>query len=253
MPHQGTVTTATKNQITVIEFHHPKGNSLPGKLLRGMAKKIEAAGMDEKSRILILRSKGDGAFCGGASFDELLAISDFEEGKHFFMGFAHVMNAMRTCPKLIIARVQGKAVGGGIGLAAAADYTFAHKSASIKLSELALGIGPFVVGPAVGRKIGLSAFSTLALDARSWYDAGWAEMNGLYNKVLDTNDKLDAAVEKLAGELASSNPETMKELKQFMWQSTGHWDSTLEQRAEINGRLVMSDFTRKYIEEFKKK
>jgi methylglutaconyl-CoA hydratase len=250
---QGSVTYTCENQIATIEFYHPKGNSLPGALLRDLAANITKASEDEQANVVVLKSKGDGAFCAGASFDELLAISEFEEGKHFFMGFAHVLNAMRTCKKMIIARVHGKTVGGGIGIAAAADFTFAHTNASIKLSELALGIGPFVVGPAVGRKIGNSAFSTLALDARTWYSAEWAHQKGLFNKLVDSVEELDQSVEKLAGELAGSNPEAMQELKQITWQSTGHWHSTLEQRAEISGKLVLSDFTKNFIQEFKKK
>jgi methylglutaconyl-CoA hydratase len=251
MPEQGTVTVNTISQITTVEFHHPKGNSLPGKMLQELSDSITEAGVNEGSHVVIVRSKGEGAFCAGASFDELLAISNEEQGKQFFMGFARVINAMRSCPKLIIARVQGKTVGGGIGIAAAADYTQAHSSASVKLSELALGIGPFVVGPAVARKIGTSAYATLSLDARNWYDAEWAEQKGLYNRVLDSVEELDESVDQLAADLASSNPDSMRELKQIMWQSTGHWSSTLEQRAEISGRLVMSEFTRSYIQEFK--
>jgi methylglutaconyl-CoA hydratase len=251
MPEQGTVTVNTISQITTVEFHHPKGNSLPGKMLQELSDSITEAGVNEDSHVVIVRSKEEGAFCAGASFDELLAISDEEQGKQFFMGFARVINAMRSCPKLIIARVQGKTVGGGIGIAAAADYTQAHSSASVKLSELALGIGPFVVGPAVARKIGTSAYATLSLDARNWYDAEWAEQKGLYNRVLDSVEELDESVDQLAADLASSNPDSMRELKQIMWQSTGHWSSTLEQRAEISGRLVMSEFTRSYIQEFK--
>jgi methylglutaconyl-CoA hydratase len=249
----GAITYKNKDKIGTIEFYHPKGNSLPGTLLRELAETITKAGRDSKNRVIVLKSRGEGAFCAGASFDELLAISDLEEGKKFFMGFAHVLNAMRTCPKMIVARVHGKTVGGGIGIAAAADFSFAHMNASIKLSELALGIGPFVVGPAVGRKIGVSAFSTLALDARTWYSAEWARQKGLYNKLVATTEELDAAVLKLAAELAASNPEAMKELKEITWQSTGHWNATLEQRAEISGRLVLSDFTRDFIEDFKKK
>lgn len=249
----GSITYKSKDRIGTIEFYHPKGNSLPGSLLRELADTINKAAVDPKNNVIILRSKGDGAFCAGASFDELLAIKDLEEGKIFFMGFALVLNAMRKCPKIIISRVHGKTVGGGLGIAAASDFCFAHTNASIKLSELALGIGPFVVGPAVGRKIGVSAFSTLALDARTWYSAEWARQKGLYNKLISTTEELDAAVNKLAGELAESNPDAMKELKEITWQSTGHWDATLEQRAEISGRLVLSDFTREFIEEFKKK
>lgn len=249
----GSILYSAKNKIGTIEFYHPKGNSLPGTLLRKLADTIQQAGKDGDANVVVLKSRGDGAFCAGASFDELLAIEDMDQGKHFFMGFAHVLNAMRTCPKPIIARIHGKTVGGGIGIAAASDFTFAHTDASIKLSELALGIGPFVVGPAVGRKIGISAFSTLAFDARTWYTAEWARQKGLYNKLLATIDDLDEAVNKLAGELAGSNPEAMRELKEITWQGTGHWDATLEQRAEISGRLVLSDFTRDFIREFKEK
>lgn len=250
---KGTITYHCENGIGTVEFYHPKGNSLPGALLRELAETVTKAGEDDNAKVIVLRSKGDGAFCAGASFDELLAIDDMDEGKNFFMGFAHVLNAMRTCPKLIIVRVHGKTVGGGIGIAAAGDFTVAHASASIKLSELALGIGPFVVGPAVGRKIGVSAFSTLALDARSWYSAEWAHQKGLFNKLTETPEELDEETDKLAKELSQSNPDSMSALKEITWQSTGHWHATLEQRAEISGKLVLSDFTKEFIEEFKKK
>lgn len=251
MSENGTITTDITNNIGTIEFHHPKGNSLPGKMLRDLAERITALGKNPDVHVLILKSRGDGAFCAGASFDELIAIDDFEEGKHFFMGFALVLNAMRKCPKLIVVRVQGKTVGGGVGLAAGGDYTIAHKSASIKLSELALGIGPFVVGPAVQRKVGPSAFSTLSVDAGSWYEAEWAREKGLYSKVCETHGELDEEVTNLAERLSDYSPEAMKELKKVLWKSTDHWDSLLEQRAEISGRLVLSDFTKEFIEEFK--
>lgn len=251
MPENGSVTTEISDRIATITFHHPKGNSLPGRMLRELAERITEAGENEEARVVVLRSKGDGAFCAGASFDELIAISDFEEGKRFFMGFALVLNAMRKCPKLVIVRVHGKTVGGGVGVASAGDYTLAHQSAAVKLSELALGIGPFVVGPAVQRKMSPSAFSTLAVDATSWYDAAWALEKGLYNKVCDSYEDLDREVDALAGQLAQSSPQAMKELKTVLWKGTDHWDSLLEQRAEISGRLVLSDYTRDFIEEFK--
>ena len=253
MPDQGSITHNIQDKISTIEFHHPKGNSLPGKLLKELTAAIREAVESEESRVIVIRSKGDGAFCAGASFDELLAISNLEEGKEFFMGFANVINAMRKSPKFILCRVQGKVVGGGLGLVSAADYVFAHNSASVKLSELAVGIGPFVVGPAVGRKIGIGAFTTLSIDARNWYDAEWAKSKNLYSNVFDSVDEMDKAVEKLAAELVESNPEAIRELRDIQWQGTGHWDATLEQRAEISGQLALSDFTRKFIEKFKKK
>lgn len=253
MPKNGSVTHTISDDISTIEFFHPKGNSLPGKLLSELSNAIKEASDSEESKVIVIRSQGDGAFCAGASFDELLSISDLEEGKKFFMGFANVLNAMRTSTKFIIARIQGKVVGGGVGIAACADYTFAHTSASVKLSELAVGIGPFVVGPAVGRKIGVGPFTTMSVDARSWYDSKWAEKNNLYSQVLGSVEEIDKAIKKLADELAFSNPEAMKELREIQWHGTGHWGSTLEQRAEISGRLVLSEFSRKFINNFKAK
>ncbi|TVR17658.1 MAG: enoyl-CoA hydratase/isomerase family protein [Balneolaceae bacterium] len=247
----GTVTYSVKNNTGVIEFYHPKGNSLPGTLLRQLASTIHVAGKDEEARVVLLKSSGEGAFCAGASFDELMAINHLDEGKEFFMGFALVINAMRTCPKIIVSRVHGKTVGGGIGLVAASDFCIALNSASIKLSELSLGIGPFVVGPAVGRKLGVSAFSTLALDAKSWFTAEWALTYGLYNKLAGSVEELDAEVSRITADLAASNPEALRNMKDIFWQATGHWGATLEQRAEISGKLVLSDYTKETIDKFK--
>ncbi len=249
----GSVNLSINNNIGTIEFYHPKGNSLPGAILRELAQTIRDAGENDDIRVLVIQSRGDGAFCAGASFDELIAIDDYDTGKEFFMGFALVLNAMRTCPKLIIVRVHGKTVGGGVGIAAAGDYTFAEEKADIKLSELALGIGPFVVGPAVERKVGKSAFSALSIDATNWYDAEWALENGLFNKIFDSTYDLDQAVRALAQELAKSSPEAMKNLKAVLWKGTEDWDLLLEQRAEISGRLVLSDFTKNFIRKFKSK
>lgn len=251
MPKNGSITTDLTDGIATIEFHHPKGNSLPGGMLRELAESITEAGDNPKARVVLLKSKGDGAFCGGAFFDELVAIDNYEAGKHFFMGFALVLNAMRTCPKLIIVRVQGKAVGGGVGIAASGDYVLAHASAAIKLSELALGIGPFVVGPAVQRKIGAAAFSSLSIEAAGWNDAGWAREKGLYARVCETREELDRATEALAQQLSDYSPEAMKTLKAVFWEGTEHWDTLLEERAEISGRLVLSEYTRNFIEDFK--
>lgn len=239
--------------LTTIEFHHPQSNSLPGKILDELAKAIHAAGNDEETRLILLRSYGDKAFCAGASFDELAAIGNKEEGLKFFNGFAQVINAMRICPKLIIGRIHGRCVGGGVGLAAAVDYAIATEAAEIKLSELAVGIGPFVVGPAVERKIGMSAYSQLAIDATRWRSAEWARKRGLYAELYNSTEDMDEAISRLVFQLMHSSPEAMAELKKVFWKGTEHWDKLLHERAAISGRLVLSDFTRKAIESFKKK
>ncbi len=239
--------------IATITFFHPQSNSLPGAVLRSLAENIANEGNHPDSKVIVLQSVGDKAFCAGASFDELIAIDDLETGKRFFSGFAMVINALRQCPKLVIGRVQGKAVGGGVGIASSVDYCFAVESASVKLSELAVGIGPFVVGPAVERKIGVSGMSQLAIDATEWRSARWAEQHGLYAQVFSNAEEMDAAIQTLAQKLASSNPEAMQELKKIFWAGTEHWDQLLIERAGISGKLVLSDFTRNAIQKFKSK
>jgi len=248
---EGSVKCHVEAGIATITFSHPQSNSLPGILLRSLAATIENAGNDKKVMVIVLRSEGEKAFCAGASFDELISISSFDEGRSFFSGFALVINAIRKAPKFVIARVQGKAVGGGVGIAAAADYTLALNSASVKLSELAVGIGPFVVGPAVERKIGKSAFSSLAINATEWQTAQWAAEKGLYAEIFPGVDELNTAVSVLANKLAASNPEAMKSLKEVFWKGTSDWDSLLIERAEVSGTLVLSDFTKKAIAKFK--
>lgn len=250
---QGGVNLQVQDHIATIEFHHPLSNSLPGKVLALLASTITDVGGRDDVHVIILRSAGNRAFCGGASFDELISIKDLDQGKTFFSGFANVINAMRKCPKLIIGRVQGKAVGGGVGLASSVDYCFATKFSSVKLSELAVGIGPFVVGPAVERKAGLSGMSAMATNATKFFDAEWAREKGIYTEVFDSEEEMDLAITALAVKLAKSNPEAMKELKTVYWQGTEHWDDLLTERAAISGRLVLSEFTRNAIASFKKK
>jgi methylglutaconyl-CoA hydratase len=247
----GSVQVSNQNGISTISFFHPQSNSLPGNLLRELASAITVCGNDNSVRVIILRSEGEKAFCAGASFDELVSIESLDEGTRFFSGFAGVINAMRKAPKFIIARVQGKAVGGGVGLASAADITFAHESASVKLSELAVGIGPFVVGPAVERKIGNAAFSELTINATEWKPASWAKEKGLYGEVYSSLTDLDAAVNSLSEKLLLSNPEAMSMLKKVFWKGTENWDSLLAERAAMSGKLVLSDFTRNAIAKFK--
>ena len=246
-------TTFLKKGLLEIEFFHPKHNSLPGDILTKLASSITEAGKNEDVQVIILKSGGDRTFCAGASFDELITIHDFPTGKDFFMGFANVINACRKCPKLIIGRVQGKAVGGGVGVASAVDYCMATKYASIKLSELNIGIGPFVVGPAVERKIGLPAMSQLAINADEFQSAQWAKDKGLYAEVFESVEELDAGILKLAEYLLSTNPEAQSLLKKVFWENCENWDELLEQRAEMSGRLVLSDFTKAALAKYAQK
>ena len=233
-----------KDKIATIEFFHPAHNSLPSDILAELAITITAAGKDDEVLVIILKSGGNRTFCAGASFKELISINDEVTGETFFSGFANVINAMRKCPKFIIGRVQGKTVGGGVGLASAMDYCMATQHSAIKLSELNLGIGPFVVGPAVERKLGVSGMSQIAIDANTFYSAEWANQKGLFAKVFDTTEELDLAVEEFAKNLCEYNPEAVKHMKQMFWRGTEDWDELLLERAKISGKLVLSSFTK---------
>jgi methylglutaconyl-CoA hydratase len=237
--------------ITSIEFFHPQSNSLPGKMLNQLAQEIHYAGLNADTKVIILCSGGEKAFCAGASFDELAGIGNEKDGHAFFSGFARVINSMRTCGKLIIGRIQGKCVGGGVGLAAAADYAIANGAAEIKLSELAIGIGPFVVGPAIERRIGNTAFSHLAIDAGSWRNADWAKRNGLFAEVHSNIENMDESIAQLANTLSHANPEAMAEMKKIFWKGTEHWDRLLDERAAISGKLIISKFSKEAIAKFK--
>jgi len=242
--------TISDSGVATISFYHPSQNSLPSALLNELTVEIESAGSDPKIRVIVLKSEGDRTFCAGASFDELLQIKDKEAGAQFFSGFANVINACRKSPKIVIARVQGKSVGGGVGLAAGADYCLATEVASIKLSELAIGIGPFVISPAVMRKIGLPAFSQLTIRATDFQTAQWAKEKGLFNEVYADIASLDEAVNALAEKLASYHPDALSGLKQILWEGTENWDELLTQRAAISGELVLSEFTQQALQGF---
>lgn len=248
----GSLTTIIKNKIATLQFAHPASNSFPRQLLDLLTAELNKLSENSEVSVIILKSEGSGAFCAGASFDELLAVTNLEEGKYFFSGFAHLINAMRRCKKIIVGRVHGKTVGGGVGIASACDYVFASKNASIKLSELAIGIGPFVIEPAVSRKIGKTALAEMTLSAHEWKSADWALAKGLYAATYEKTEELDEALVNFCAKLANYNPEALVEMKKVFWEGTENWDQVLIDRAAISGKLVLSDFTRNALEQFKK-
>lgn len=251
MQNESFVNHSIKNGIATVKFFTPHHNSLPGDILTKLTETITALGKDQSVLIIVLKSGGDRTFCAGANFQELISIENKDQGEKFFMGFANVINAMRKCPKFIIGRIQGKVVGGGVGLAASTDYCLATKFAAIKLSELNLGIGPFTVGPAVQRKIGVSAFAQISINCNGFYNTDWAKEKGFYADVFETTEELDKAVQKLAEELTTFNPAAMAEMKKIYWEGTENWDDLLHERAMTSGRLVLSEFTKKKLEKYR--
>ncbi|WP_027138641.1 enoyl-CoA hydratase/isomerase family protein [Gaetbulibacter saemankumensis] len=245
------VSLSINNRVGYIEFYHPNHNAMPSDVLLELEETITLAGRSDAIAVIVLKSAGDRTFCAGASFNELIAINSVQDGEQFFSGFAGVINAMRVCPKLIIGRIQGKAVGGGVGLASASDYCLATQYASIKLSELSIGIGPFVIEPAVTRKIGMTAMSQMTLNATEFYSAEWAKSKGLYAEVFDDIEALDLAVTTLAEKLSSYNPEALEHMKSVFWEGTNHWGTLLKERAKVSGKLVLSDFTKAALKRFK--
>jgi len=248
----GSLYTKINGKVATVEFGHPASNSFIAELLDRLTAEIQKLSDNPSITVIILKSEGDRAFCAGASFDELMAVSNLEEGKVFFSGFANVINIMRKCKKVIVGRVQGKTVGGGVGLAAACDYVFASVDASVRLSELTIGIAPLVIAPAVERKIGKAAISELSLSPKEWKNAYWAQEKGLFSKVFDTIKELDKELDFFAQKLSTYNPQALVEWKKVLWNGTDHWDTLLNERAAITGKLVLSEFTRNALAKFKK-
>ena len=248
--NNGFIKFEIKNKIATLTFYHPKSNSFPSALLKELTEKINQLSDDANVNVILLKSEGEKIFCAGASFDELMEIDNFKDGKEFFMGFAKLINSMRKCKKIIVGRIQGKAVGGGVGLVAATDYAMASKNASLRLSELALGLGPFVVGPPIERKIGEEAFSNMSLDCE-WRTAEWGKQHGFYTEVYETINELDEHINKFVKTLSERSPEALSNLKKIFWEGTEHWDELLEERAENSGKLVLSDYTKNFITNFK--
>jgi methylglutaconyl-CoA hydratase len=249
---EGYVKTETHNQIATIEFYHPQSNALPSTILADLAHEITYAGHNKDVKVILLRSVGDKAFCAGASLTELVQIQNEKEGMHFFSGVAHVINAMRKCPKLIVVRVHGKCVGGGVGIIAAADYAIAVEGAEIRLSELAIGIGPFVIGPALERKMGLSSYSQVAIDATMWRNADWARRKGLYAELHATVEGMDESIARLTDTLSHSSPEAMYELKKILWHGTDNWDILLHEKATLSGKLIVTPFAKQLLQRIAK-
>lgn len=244
---EGSITLKKENKIGRIHFSHPKGNSLPTKLLQSLANTLDQAENDAEINVVILESGGSSAFCAGASLSELKKITSLEEGTAFFMGFARVLNTLRQMSKFVLARVHGKIVGGGVGLVAACDYAFASAEAAVKLSELSIGLGPYVIEPAVSRKIGNTAFTQLSLDSANWKTADWGIQKGLYAHLSPDIESMDQALNQKAALLASNAPEACSELRKLHWKDTQHWETLLPKNAEITARLALSDYTQKFI------
>ncbi|SIQ00040.1 enoyl-CoA hydratase/isomerase family protein [Maribacter ulvicola] len=248
----GSLYTRIDGKVAHVEFGHPASNSFVSELLERLTDTINELSDNKAISVILLKSEGEKAFCAGASFDELLEVSNLEEGKAFFSGFAHVINAMRKCKKVIVGRVHGKTVGGGVGLAAACDYVYSNVNSSIKLSELSIGIAPLVIAPAVARKIGAAAMGEMSLAPTEWKSAYWAQEKGLFNKVYDSVQEMDKELDFFILKLESYNPDALTEWKKVLWEGTDHWDTLLTDRAAITGKLALSDFTRNALSKFKK-
>ncbi|WP_430909179.1 enoyl-CoA hydratase/isomerase family protein [Maribacter sp. 2-571] len=248
----GSLYTSIKDKVATVEFGHPAGNSFVAELLDRLVLELEKLSENPEVTVIVLKSEGDRAFCGGASFKELIAIENLSEGKVFFSGFANVINAMRSCKKVIIGRIQGKTVGGGVGLAAACDYTFASVAASVRLSELTIGIAPLVIAPAVRRKIGTAALSEMSLAPTEWKNAYWAQEKGLFSKVFEKIEEVDKEIDFFSQKLSAYNPQALEEWKKVLWEGTEHWGALLTERAGITGTLVLSEFTKTALSKFRK-
>lgn len=250
--NNGFVTQELKNNISEITFGTPKSNSLPGEILEKLAQTILESGKDENVKAILLKSEGEKAFCAGASFDELLEIEELEKSKIFFGGFAKVLNAMRNCGKLVVVRVQGKTTGGGVGIACAADYCFATKDSAMALTELNLGIGPFVIGPYVERKIGKSAYGAMSIDA-DFRSANWCEKHDVYHSVSENIQEMDEKIAAFMNKLSERSADALALIKKVSWEGSEHFDQLMPERILMSASLILEDSAKKNIELIKER
>ena len=248
----GFVNQELKNSISEITFGHPKSNSLPGEILELLAQTILNEGAKTEVKAILLKSGGEKAFCAGASFDELLSIDELENSKKFFGGFAKVLNAMRSCGKLVIVRVQGKTTGGGVGIACAADYCFATKDAALALTELNLGIGPFVIGPYVERKMGKSAYAAMSIDA-DFRSAEWCKQHDVYHSVSENIEMMDEEISKFLEKLSARSSDALSLIKKVSWEGTEHFEELMPERILMSASLILEDSAKKNIEKIKER
>ncbi len=244
------VTSEIRNSISEITFGTPKSNSLPGEILEKLAQTILIEGKKEEVKAILLKSEGEKVFCAGASFDELLEIDELEASKKFFGGFAKVLNAMRSCGKIVVVRVQGKTTGGGVGIACGADYCFATKNAALALTEINLGIGPFVIGPYVERKIGKSQFSAMAIDA-DFRSAEWAEQHNIYHSVSETIAEMELKLGIFLDKLSARSDEALALIKKVSWEGTEHFEELMPERIHMSASLILEDSAKENIQKIK--
>ncbi len=250
--NKGFVNQEIKNNISEITFGTQKSNSLPGEILELLAETILESGKDQSVKAILLKSEGEKAFCAGASFDELLEIEELEKSKIFFGGFAKVLNAMRSCGKLVIVRVQGKTTGGGVGIACAADYCFATKDSAMALTELNLGIGPFVIGPFVERKVGKSAYSAMSIDA-DFRSADWCEKHDVYHSVSENISEMDEEIKAFMEKLSTRSSEALALIKKVSWEGTEHFAQLMPERILMSASLILEDSAKENIGKIKER
>lgn len=246
------VTTIVENHIAKITFGTPKSNSLPGEILEKLASTLLEEGAKNEVKAILLQSAGEKAFCAGASFDELLEINDLETSKIFFGGFAKVLNSMRNCKKIVVVRVQGKTTGGGVGIACGADYCFATQEAALALTEINLGIGPFVIGPYVERKIGKSQFTAMAIDAE-FRSALWAKEHSIYHSVSESIEEMDLQLSDFLNKLSTRSDEALSLIKKVSWEGTEHFDQLSPERIVMSASLILEKSAKERIESIKEK
>lgn len=247
----GSLHSRISKGIATIEFGHPKANSLTSALLEGLMQEFNSLSENDKVSLILLKSKGEGAFCAGASFDELLQIDNLTDATHFFNGFANVFLAMRNCKKPIVGQIQGKATGGGVGLIAACDYTLATENAWIRLPELAIGIAPFVIAPVLIRKIGTTALNEMYMTPNLWKESHWAQRYNLYTQVLKNIKELNEQTAHFTENLAKINSNVLAEMKQITWKNTENWSEELHKNATLSAKFLLSEETKSILMNFK--
>ena len=204
-------------------------NAFDETMIAELTEVFETLGSAESTRVVVLGAEGR-AFCAGADLRwmERASANTQEANLADARRFAHMMHVIQACAKPVIARVQGAAFGGGVGLCCACDIVIAAPQARFAVSEARFGILPSVIGPYLNNAIGKRHALRLALTAET-IDAVRAEQIGLVHQIEEIG-QLDAAIERIIVQLLGNGPEALGEIKRLFAQFTlGPIDATVRE------------------------
>ncbi|WP_426663372.1 enoyl-CoA hydratase-related protein [Rhodanobacter aciditrophus] len=232
------VLTTDRAGVRTLAMHRPEvHNAFDDALIAELTIAVEAAGRDPAVRALVLTGSG-ASFSAGADLNWMrgMATASEQENLDDSLRLARLMRSLQFCPKPTLARVNGAAYGGGVGLVACCDIAIGAAGAKFGLTEVKLGLVPAVISPYVVAAIGLRQARKLFLTGEV-FDAAEAQRIGLLHQVV-APDALDEATAFALNLLAKAGPEAQREAKLLAFRMGGLAEAATERIDRDNAALI---------------